>query len=636
MRLSRDLLLLSLALLLRSGDGRGRWALPVAEPNDNRTPAGTVRDGVLTISLEATLATWYPDGDSLPGMPIEAFAESGKRPSVPGPLLRVTAGTEIRVVMRNSLERDTLTFYVPARIADATKGGGLDSIVLAPGDAGELRVRAERSGNYLYHANARTPLDRALRMRGFLVGAIIVDSAGSAPRPKDRVLVLTSTDDSLTSTGVPDTRREILAINGRSWPHTERLDATVGDTLIWKVLNGSPDVHPMHLHGFYFRVDAFDGPQALPPSKTAGGRMAVTEHMLPFTTMSMTWVPERAGNWLFHCHYQPHAGPHRPLGPLPRQEDDGSGHDMHALRGMGGLVMGIHVRPRSVELAARPPVTRRRLRLVAVRDSGFPDSLPSMRFVLEEGGKRTETRTGFSPTIELSRGVPVAITVVNRLGEPLSVHWHGIEIENYFDGVPGFAGFPGRLAPMIAPRDSFEARLTPPRSGTFIYHSHVDEARHHRAGLAGALIVRDGPPPARTTEHLFFIKSARGSSGTFPMEINGEVNPDTIVLRVGLRYHFRFINLAVTSPNATVYLTSRPDSSLSNLRDTMLMQWRPLAKDGADLPEQDRTRRSAQQIVSIGETYDFEFQPLVRGELRLEVRPLSAGRLFVRVPVRVR
>ena len=76
----------------------------------------------------------------------------------------------------------------------------------------------------------------------------------------------------------------------------------------------------MHLHGFYFRVDAFDGPQPLPAESRRRAHMAVTEHMLPFNTMTMTWVPERAGNWLFHCHYQPHAGPHRPLGPPPVRE----------------------------------------------------------------------------------------------------------------------------------------------------------------------------------------------------------------------------------------------------------------------------------------------------------------------------
>jgi len=346
----------------------------------------------------------------------------------------------------------------------------------------------------------------------------------------------------------------------------------------------------------------------------------------------MTWVPERAGNWLFHCHFQPHAGPHRALGPATPRGVEGAAHEDHAQRAMGGLVMGVHVRPRGEP--ARPVANAgRRLRLVAIRDTGFPDSLPSMRFVIEENGRRTAARPGFSPTLELSRNEPVAITVVNMLPEPLSVHWHGIELESYFDGVAGFAGAGQRLAPLIAPSDSFEARMTPPRSGTFMYHSHVDEERHHRAGLAGALIVRDAPASAE--EHLFFIKSPRGSREASPMEINGNVNPDTIVLRVGRTYRFRFVGLAVTSPNATVYLTARPDSSLVNLRDTMLVKWRPVAKDGADLPERARTLRPAQQVVSIGETHDIEFQPLARGELRLEVRPPSAGRLFVRVPVRV-
>ena len=629
--------ILPLTLLLTSTTHAPTRALPVAQPHDQRKPAGIIRDGVLAISLEAALAMWHPDGDSLPGMAIEAFNESGKLPSAPGPLLRVPAGTEIRASIRNALERDTLTFYVPARIADAAKGTALDSVVVLPGDTREIRVRAERPGNYLYYANGRASLDRVLRMRGLLSGAIVVDSANASAPPRDRVFVLQAAVDALTPEGIPDDKRTIVAINGRSWPHTERLDAVVGDTLRWRVINASPTVHPMHLHGFYYRVDAFDGPPVLLQYKTGASRMVVTEHMTPFTTMSMTWIPERAGNWLFHCHFQPHASPHRPLGAAPAPTREQSSHENHAMTGMGGLVMGIHVAPRRGEIAARTADKRRMLRLVAVRDSGFADSLPSMRFILEEraSGRRITARTGFSPSIELTRGEPVSITVVNSIGEPLSVHWHGIELESYFDGVAGFAGSDQRLAPLIAPRDSFEARFTPPRSGTFIYHSHVDEQRHHRAGLAGAIIVRDSALSDPTAEHLFFIKSARGSSASYPMEINGEVNPDTLVLRVGRRYRFRFVGLSVTSPNATVYLTARPDSSSANLRDTMLVQWRRLAKDGADLPERERTLGSAQQLISIGETYDFEFQPTTRGQLRLEVRPPSAGRLFVRVPVRV-
>ena len=632
--------LLSLPLLLGApGTPPAGRELPNALPNDNRVSAGALDGGVLSLSLEARLATWHPDGDSLPGLAIETFGEEGRAPSAPGPLVRVPAGTELRFRVRNALERDTLTFYVPARIADASpgrsEGAALDSVVMTPGEARELRVRAARPGSYVYYANGRSALDRVLRMRGLLAGAIIVDSAG-APPPRDRVFVLLDAVDSLTSYNTPVTRREVLAINGRSWPHTERLSYVAGDTVRWRVLNASPGVHPMHLHGFYFRVDAFDGSPASVQAASPPGRMAVTERMGPFTSMSLSWVPERAGNWLFHCHFQSHAGPHRPLGPTtPSAASGAHAHGDHAARGMGGLVMGVEVRP-----GGKTPVTaavaRRRLRLVAVRDSGFPDSLPSMRFVLEDRttGRRAEAGPGFSPTIDLTRGEPVAITVVNRLREPLSVHWHGIELESYYDGVPGFAGSGQRIAPLIAPRDSFEARMTPPRSGTFIYHSHVDEERQHRAGLVGALIVRERLTND-ASEHLFFMKSARGSVEPFTMEINGRVDPDTIVLRVGRPYRFRLINLAVTSPNAVVYLTARPDSSLANLRDTMLVQWRPVAKDGADLPEQDRALRAAAQVVSIGETRDVEFVPAERGTLRLEVRPGSLGRLTVRVPIRI-
>ncbi|MBC7842881.1 MAG: multicopper oxidase domain-containing protein [Gemmatimonadaceae bacterium] len=642
-------------LVSASVEFRRRAELPVARPNDNTHPAGMLREGILTLDLEARRTRWNPDGDSLPGLDVEAFAEVGHAPSAPGPLVRVPVGTEMRFRVRNTLAADTLTFHVPSRIAAlaAARGSaapGTDSLVLAPGASGELRIRATRPGSYLYHANGRTALDRVLRLRGLLAGAIIVDPAG-APPPRDRVLVLLDVVDSLNTYDVPLTRREVMAVNGRSWPHTERLTHTVGDTVRWRVLNASPAVHPMHLHGFYFRVDEFDGAPAAVQASLIPGRMAVTERMAPFTSMQLTWVPERAGNWLFHCHFQAHAAPHRPLGMISSQTM--TKHEDHARTGMGGLVMGVLVRPRpgerSLPVTSRtgaagtgtgvtPDAPRRALRLVAVRDSGFPDSLPSLHFRLEERatGRQATAHPGFSPTIELARGEPVSISVVNQLGEALSVHWHGIELESYFDGVAGFSGSRSRLAPLIALRDSFEARFTPPRSGTFIYHSHVDEVRQHRAGLVGALIVRDAPiGSAPIDEHLFFIKSARGSVDAFPMEINGDVDPDTLVLQVGRPYRFRFISLSVTSPNATVFLTARPDSSLANLRDTMLVRWRPLAKDGADLPESQRTLQPATQVVAIGETHDVEFVPLRRGALRLEVRPPSLGRLTVRVPIRV-
>jgi FtsP/CotA-like multicopper oxidase with cupredoxin domain len=390
----------------------------------------------------------------------------------------------------------------------------------------------------------------------------------------------------------------------------------------------------MHLHGFYFKVDSLLGPLVGVQGQGPPGRMAVTERMSPFSTMSMSWVAERAGNWLFHCHWAIHlVPPARVAGALEPEQHN------HALEGMAGLVMGIAVSPRPGErVAEAPPRPRKQLRLVAVQDSAFPDSAPSLRFVIQEhgSGRRIEAGPGFSPPLELTRGEPVSITVVNTLREPTAVHWHGIELESYYDGVADFSGFARRIAPVIAPGDSFEARFTPPRAGTFIYHSHVNEPRQQRGGMVGALVVREPAARDAENERIIFLKSSRVPRSTPVIDIGGRAIPDTMVLQAGRPYRFRIVSLTTLNSNPAVSITARPDSSLANVRDSLIVQWRPLAKDGADLPEVQRVSRLARQLISMGETYDFEFTPKERGLLRFEVRGGGPnGRLFNRIPIRV-
>jgi FtsP/CotA-like multicopper oxidase with cupredoxin domain len=316
-------------------------------------------------------------------------------------------------------------------------------------------------------------------------------------------------------------------------------------------------------------------------------------------------------------------------------------HENHALTGMQGLVMGIVVKPRPGAQPEKPVATLapRKLRLIAVQDSEFPARAPSMRFLLEDPratGAPTNARPGFSPPIIVERGKPVSIMVVNRLREPTAVHWHGIELDSYYDGVAGFGGAGTRISPIIAPSDSFEARFTPPRAGTFIYHSHVNEPIQHRAGLLGALIVVDPALGPAGDDQTFFLKSSRAGGRAVPvLDINGQANPDTVVLHVGQPARLRFISLALLNPNARVILTARADSAAALSADSLTVSWRPLAKDGADLPPDARAARPARQIIGMGETYDFEFTPTARGILRMEVRGGGPGGLLGRVPIRV-
>jgi FtsP/CotA-like multicopper oxidase with cupredoxin domain len=600
-------------------------------PNDGRRAAGTLRDGVLTVHLEARPAMWHPNGGDAPGAEVPAFAERGRAPEIPGPLVRVPAGTEVVVTVRNAVRRDTLLVHGlharPLRGAAAP-----EPLRLPPGAAREMRFRLDAPGTYYYWG---TTMGRVFRHRtredAQLSGAIVVDPPG-VPPPADRILVIGIWTDTLG--GVPGvaSSRMLFVVNGRSWPHTERLTYGVGDTARWRVLNISADVHPMHLHGFYFRIDSRGDGRGDTTYADADRDLVATQHMVVGQTIRVTWVPERPGNWLFHCHIPAHFAPRLPLG-LRYPETHGRGHDEtnHALEGMNGLVVGVTVTPRTGDPGARDvgDAGRRRLRLLVRENAGGTEDAPYYGFALHESGAEPPPESGHrvGPPIVLTRGQPVSITVVNRTPEPTAVHWHGIELESYFDGVAGFSGAGTRVAPVIAPADSFEARFTPPRAGTFIYHTHVDELRQQRAGLAGALVVLG--PGARldpATDVILLITSPSDSAEeTRAVLLNGSLTPGPLAFHAGVVHRVRLINIT----------TGRPGLRMELLRDGALSAWRIVAKDGADIPVSRRRTGAARRPISIGETVDVEITPAAPGEMRLEART-AAGALLGVIPIRVR
>ena len=135
-----------------------------------------------------------------------------------------------------------------------------------------------------------------------MVGAFIVDAAETAPPKDERIFVITS----YASPSEPADVTRRLSVNGLSWPFTERLSYNEGDTVHWRVINVSGVYHPMHLHGFYFTVGSRGDGQA--DTVLNGPRpLEVTTGMRDISTMQLSWVADRAGNWLFHCHLIRHS-----------------------------------------------------------------------------------------------------------------------------------------------------------------------------------------------------------------------------------------------------------------------------------------------------------------------------------------
>jgi manganese oxidase len=302
---------------------------------------------------------------------------------------------------------------------------------------------------------------------------------------------------------------------------------------------------------------------------------------------------------------------------------------------MGGLVVGVEIRPSPKHTA--PPLAanaeRRHLRLIIRRNAGGTDSIPFYGFALEDERNAQsphDSSLRVGPPLVLTRGEPVSISVVNLLAEPTSVHWHGIELESYFDGVPGFSGSAQHVAPLIAPRDSFEVRFTPPRAGTFIYHTHANELRQQPAGLAGPIVVLE--PGAKwdpATDHTITITSPWSFDESRRSELlNGSPTPAPIVMRAGVPQRLRIVGMTLRHPVLWLEL----------MRDSALVRSRDLAKDGADLPRWRRASRAAIRTLGIGETLDMEVTPDAPGDMRLDVRlggPFGNHPLFASMPIRV-
>ncbi len=595
--------------------------------NDNRTPAGTLRGGVLTIRLEARKGEWHPDSDHDPGLVVHAFAEQGKSPSVPGPLIRVPEGTEIHAFVTNTLAQPLVMRGLGTR-GIATSA---DTIQIAPGATRSVCFPVGPPGTYYYRGVTAAPSDTGVTVDAELHGAFIVDSAGTPARASDRVFVIGLWSSRALPGGLvlPNVVLR-FTINGKAWPNSERLSYALGDTVHFRVINASVAVHPMHLHGFYFDVDSRGSGlvDSVYSNATAPYRV-VTERSVPGRTFTMTWIPVRAGNWLFHCHDNYHVLRNAPLNGTPLPAEQHVHTTNHARDMMGGLVMGIEVRGREDPRVRVAESARRKLRLVAQSLSGGTDSEPSYGFTLHEGAEPATSNPRLlpGPIILLKRGEPVGITIVNHVPEATAVHWHGIELESYFDGVADFSGNGAHVMHAIAPNDSFEARFTPPRSGTFMYHPHADELRQQQAGLTGALLVVDDPARFDPTHDIVLLLTVPrlNADGNNSIYINGSLTPPPLELRTGDRYRLRLVDVH----------TFRPSMIARVLRDSSLVTWRAIAKDGMDLPPARATVRPSIQQMGNGETYDFEFAPTGPGNLKLTVTS-AANQQLAALTIRVR
>ena len=576
--------------------------------NQNRVSAGKLESGVLKVQLEIRAGVWHPEADDGPKLFVQAFGEARRTAQIPGPMLRMPEGTTIQATVTNKLKVKATLYGLNTRPCDATAG-----LEIPAGENRQFDFVAGAPGTYYYWARTTEPLQargrtfvQPLRADAQLNGAFIVDPAG--PVVPDRVFVINTM---FVAPDIVHPGFEVLTINGKSYPYTEPLTYPEGETIRWRVLNPGISEHPMHLHGAFYALLSGGGFERDVPYAASERRSVVTQSLRGGSTMMMEWTPEHPGRWLFHCHLaahisteervpvfhrggEDHAAPAHPTSEAMRMED------------MAGLVLMINVQPKAGSSTRASASAARKLDLLIERN---PSAGAARAFScsVREGNELRMSGTGsVGPPIVLTRGQPVEITVVNRLDVPTIIHWHGLELESYYDGVLG-GGLGDQVTPAVAPGGSFVARFTPNRAGTFIYHTHASDPSQLPGGIYGGLIVL-APGQSFDAEHdrLLVIGARDDDFYTTRMTVNGAEELKPMVLRRGARYRLRIVNIA---PNL------RADLRLGSAEHPAA--WRALAKDGADLPGALAKLQNAALHIASGEVYDFEFQPGEAGEIPL-------------------
>ncbi len=120
---------------------------------------------------------------------------------------------------------------------------------------------------------------------------------------------------------------------------------------------------------------------------------------------------------------------------------------------------------------------------------------PDIKLVMQKGGYEfysgvPSDTMGFNgdylgPTIRLYKDTDVTITFTNNIGEPTTVHGHGLHVGGEIDGGPQSRIEPGESWQITIPVSQ--------EAGTSWYHPHLmrKTAHHVHAGLAGLYLIED-------------------------------------------------------------------------------------------------------------------------------------------------
>jgi FtsP/CotA-like multicopper oxidase with cupredoxin domain len=270
---------------------------PVITPNGTTLPYKVI-DGVKVFHLTAEEV----DHEFAPGLRAQCWGFNGQ---VHGPTIEAVEGDRLRIYVTNKLPESTSIHWHGVLVPNGMDGvGGLNQKPIEPGETYKYEFQLRQHGTCMYHSHTDDMTQIALGMMGMF---IIHPRDSSGPRP-DRDFVLMSSEwriDIGTRRPVPTemTDFNVLTFNGHAFPGTAPLVAKSGDRVRIRFGNLSPmEHHPIHLHGYYWKIVEMDG-LSLPESAQQPGNTVL---VAVGQTRAVEFVADNPGDWALHCHMTHH------------------------------------------------------------------------------------------------------------------------------------------------------------------------------------------------------------------------------------------------------------------------------------------------------------------------------------------
>ncbi|HHT9126828.1 MAG TPA: multicopper oxidase family protein [Candidatus Brocadiia bacterium] len=236
-----------------------------------------------------------------PGMIVNCWGYNGQ---TPGPTIEAVEGDRVRLLVTNKLAEHTTIHWHGVLLPNGMDGvGGLNQPQIKPGETYVYEFPLCQHGTQMYHPHADEMVQMAMGMEGFF---IIHPKEPEQPRiDRDFCIFLQEWFvEPGTSTPNPNimTDFNLFTFNSRVFPGTAPLIARLGDRVRIRIANLSMDSHPIHLHGYNFKITGTDGGR-IPAS---GQWPETTVNVPPGTTRDVEFVASVPGDWALHCHKNHH------------------------------------------------------------------------------------------------------------------------------------------------------------------------------------------------------------------------------------------------------------------------------------------------------------------------------------------